>query len=155
MATKLYVGNLAYATTEAELRQVFAQAGAVVAVHLVTDPAGGQAKGFAFVTMRSPAEAQAAIHKLHRTRLAGRTLTVNWAQDQGSPKPPRSGGQPAAEPAYQSRFGAFGGSGITPVKGPPRSRKPKASGGYQSRYTAHGEQTARPAQPRRRGGRSR
>ncbi|MBL8056014.1 MAG: hypothetical protein JNK29_04915 [Anaerolineales bacterium] len=150
MATKLYVGNLAYATTEAELRQVFARAGAVVAVHLVTDRAGGQAKGFAFVTMGSPAEAQAAIRQFHRTRLAGRSLTVKVAQDQERAKPARSD----AEPAYQSRFGAFGGSGITPVRGPRRSGKPPAAGGYQSRYTALGDQTAAPAQPRRRSRRS-
>jgi RNA recognition motif-containing protein len=83
---RLYVGNLSYQTTQDALRAAFEQAGGkVVDVKIVTDRDTGQPRGFAFVEMSSPAEAQAAITALDGQALDGRTLKVNEAQE-------RSGG---------------------------------------------------------------
>ncbi len=61
MENRLYVGNLAYSTTEDDLRTLFAQAGTVASVALIKDRVSGQSKGFAFVEMGNQAEAQKAI----------------------------------------------------------------------------------------------
>ncbi|HLB65291.1 MAG TPA: RNA-binding protein [Anaerolineales bacterium] len=80
MEVKVYVGNLAYSTTEDELRSLFAQAGTVVSVALIKDRDTGQSKGFAFVEMSSQVEAQKAISTLNGQALNGRDLTVNLAR---------------------------------------------------------------------------
>jgi RNA recognition motif-containing protein len=80
MEVKLYVGNLAYSTTEEELRALFAQAGTVASVALIKDRNTGQSKGFAFVEMSSQAEAQDAISKFNGQSLNARELTVNMAR---------------------------------------------------------------------------
>ncbi len=80
MEAKLYVGNLPYATTEDDLRSLFAQAGAVKSVALIKDRATGRSKGFAFVEMETPAEAQKAIGLFHGSQLQERALTVNLAR---------------------------------------------------------------------------
>lgn len=87
MDTRLYVGNLAYATTETDLRTLFAQAGNVNAVDVITDRVSGQSKGFAFVTMSNQSEAQKAISMFNAYSLADRPLTVNMAK----PREERSG----------------------------------------------------------------
>lgn len=88
MGRKLYVGNLAYSTTEADLETLFAEAGTVDTVRVMRDMATGRARGFAFVEMGSDDEAQTAITKLHEKEFGGRTLTVNEAR----PQEARSGG---------------------------------------------------------------
>ena len=88
---KLYVGNLSFNTTENDLEDLFAQYGSVTDVALMTDHATGRSRGFAFVTMGSPAEGAAAIEATHGKAFAGRNLTVNEArprEDRG----PRGGG---------------------------------------------------------------
>ena len=86
IGTRLYVGNLSFQTTQDSLRAAFEQDGRkVVEVKMVTDRDTGQPRGFAFVEMSSPAEAQAAIAALDGQPLDGRTLKVNEAQE-------RSGG---------------------------------------------------------------
>jgi len=86
IGTRLYVGNLSFQTSEASLRTAFEAGGRkVVEIKIVTDRETGQPRGFAFVEMSSPAEAQAAIAELNGTALDGRTLKVNEAQE-------RSGG---------------------------------------------------------------
>jgi RNA recognition motif-containing protein len=80
MEVKLYVGNLAYSTTEEELRALFAEAGTVASVALIKDRNTGQSKGFAFVEMSSQAEAQNAISKFNGQSLNARELTVNMAR---------------------------------------------------------------------------
>jgi cold-inducible RNA-binding protein len=77
---KLYVGNLSFNTTDPDLRDLFAQYGAVEDVHLVTDRGTGRSRGFAFVTMSSAAEGQAAITALEGKQVDGRNLTVNEAR---------------------------------------------------------------------------
>lgn len=96
MSRKLYVGNLPYETTEAELNDLFARAGAVESVRVMRDMATGRARGFAFVEMTTDDEAQKAIAELNAFSLGGRDLTVNEAR----PKPAGGGG-----------FGGGGGYG--------------------------------------------
>ena len=79
MGTKLYVGNLSFNTTENELQELFAQAGAVQEVTLMQDKFTGKSRGFAFVTMGSEEDAQNAISKFNGQTIEGRPLTVNEA----------------------------------------------------------------------------
>ena len=88
MSTKLFVGNLSFNTTENDLQDAFAAHGTVVEANIMTDRASGRPRGFAFVTMSTPEEAQAAITALNGAALDGRNLTVNEAR----PKEERSGG---------------------------------------------------------------
>jgi cold-inducible RNA-binding protein len=87
MNRKLYVGNIAYETTESDLEQLFSQSGAVESVRVMRDMATGRARGFAFVEMSSDEDAQNAISTLNNYELGGRNLTVNEAR----PKPESSG----------------------------------------------------------------
>jgi cold-inducible RNA-binding protein len=82
LGTRLYVGNLSFSTTENTLRETFAADGRnVVEVKIVTDRDSGQPRGFAFVEMGSPADAEAAIAALDGRPLDGRTIKVNVAQE--------------------------------------------------------------------------
>ena len=80
MDVRLYVGNLAKSTTEAELKTLFTQAGSVAAVDMVKDRNSGELKGFAFVTMGEQAEADKAISMFNAYSLADRELKVNVAK---------------------------------------------------------------------------
>lgn len=88
MSKKLYVGNLPFTTTEADLRTLFAQYGSVTSVSIVMDRDTGRSRGFAFVEMSDGAEA--AINACNGTQMAGRTLTVNEARPREDR--PRGGG---------------------------------------------------------------
>ena len=88
MNTKLFVGNLSFNTTENDLQDAFAAHGTVTEANLMTDRATGRPRGFGFVTMSSPQEAQEAINALNGANLDGRNLTVNEAR----PREERSGG---------------------------------------------------------------
>jgi RNA recognition motif-containing protein len=76
----IYVGNLSYDTTEADLRDAFANFGEVSSAAIIMDKYSGRSKGFGFVEMASNAQAQAAIEALNGTELDGRTLNVNEAR---------------------------------------------------------------------------
>ncbi|MDP2648926.1 MAG: RNA-binding protein [Patescibacteria group bacterium] len=80
MAKKLYVGGLPYATTDAELKEAFAQAGTVDSAVIIMDKMSGRSKGFGFVEMSTDEEAQKAIDTLNGKDFGGRTLTVNEAR---------------------------------------------------------------------------
>lgn len=80
MATRIYVGNLAYTVDNAQLAQVFGAFGQVVDAHVVTDRDTGRSKGFGFVEMASEEDTQKAITGLNGTMLGDRTLTVNAAR---------------------------------------------------------------------------
>src|ERR671928_1421964 len=99
MGTKLYVGNLAFSTTENELQELFSQAGSVQEVMLMQDKFTGKSRGFAFVTMGTEEEAQNAINQLNGKTVEGRPLTVNEAR-------PRE-----ARPPGGGRGGGYGGGG--------------------------------------------
>ena len=88
MNTKLFVGNVAYDTTELHLQDLFATCGPVEDVNLVTDRGTGRPRGFAFVTMGTPEGAQAAIKTLSGREINGRSLTVSEAR----PREERPGG---------------------------------------------------------------
>jgi RNA recognition motif-containing protein len=76
----IFVGNLAFTTTEAELSQLFAAYGIVERVQIITDRETGRSRGFGFVEMPDTTEARAAIAGLNGTSLGGRPLTVNEAR---------------------------------------------------------------------------
>jgi cold-inducible RNA-binding protein len=80
MSTKLYVGNLAFQTTNQDLQDLFAQAGTVASASVVEDRETGRSRGFAFVEMSSNAEAAAAIDQFNGKELGGRALKVNEAK---------------------------------------------------------------------------
>src|SRR5215470_19982628 len=88
MGTKIFVGNLDFKVTENDLQDAFAAHGTVLEANLVTDRMTGRPRGFAFVTMSTPEEAQKAIDGLNGKELGGRSLTVNVAR----PREERSGG---------------------------------------------------------------
>lgn len=94
MATKLFVGGLAWATTDDSLRNFFSQAGNVVSATVITDKFSGRSKGFGFVEMATEEEAKAAIEKLNGQSLDERTVVVNEARPQAPRENsyPRSGG---------------------------------------------------------------
>lgn len=77
---KLYVGNLAFETTENDLQDLFEQHGQVSDVALINDKMTGRSRGFGFVTMPDQASATAAMNAVNGTELQGRTLTVNEAR---------------------------------------------------------------------------
>jgi cold-inducible RNA-binding protein len=88
MNTKLFVGNLSFNTTENDLQDAFAAHGTVTEANLMMDRTTGRPRGFAFVTMASPEEAQKAVEALNGASLDGRALTVNEAR----PKAEHAGG---------------------------------------------------------------
>ena len=82
MNLKLYVGNLAFATEESTLQNLFAQAGPVQSARIMRDKTTGQSRGFGFVEMETEDGARAAIEKFNQAELDGRRLTVNEARPQ-------------------------------------------------------------------------
>lgn len=88
MNTKLFVGNLSFNTTENDLQDAFAAHGTVTEANLMMDRDTGRPRGFAFITMGTPEEAQKAIEALNGSTLDGRSLTVNEAK----PREARSSG---------------------------------------------------------------
>ncbi len=88
MSNKLFVGNLSFDTTENDLQDAFAAHGTVMETNMMTDRATGRPRGFGFITMSTPEEAQKAIAALNGSQLGGRALTVNVAK----PREERAGG---------------------------------------------------------------
>ncbi len=103
MSTKLFVGNLSFNTTENDLQEAFAAHGTVVEANLMMDRMSGRSRGFAFVTMSTPEEAQKAIQAMNGATLADRQLTVNIAR----PKEER----PRGDRGPRRDFGGGGGGG--------------------------------------------
>jgi RNA recognition motif-containing protein len=103
MGSKLYVGGLPYAATETQLTTLFAAHGTVESARVIADKFTGQSRGFGFVEMSTPAEAQAAIAALNGSQMDGRSLTVNEAK----PQEPRSAG--GARSGGRGRGNDFGG----------------------------------------------
>jgi RNA recognition motif-containing protein len=95
MSQRLYVGNLSYSSTKDTVRDAFIQIGEVTDVHVALDRETGRSRGFAFVTMASPALAAQAVEQMDGAMVDGRALRVRVAEDR-----PRTGGG-----------GGFGGGG--------------------------------------------
>ena len=111
MGTKLYVGNLSFSTTETDLQDLFAQAGAVQEVMLMQDKFTGKSRGFAFVTMSSEQDAQNAIQQFNGKTVEGRALTVNEARPR-EPRPQGGGyGGGRGGGGYGRGGGGYGGGG--------------------------------------------
>jgi len=98
MSNKLFVGNLSFNMTENDLQDAFAAHGTVTEANLMMDRATGRPRGFGFVTMSTPEEAQKAIDALNGKSIDGRALTVNIARPReerstgGGGRRPYSGG---------------------------------------------------------------
>jgi RNA recognition motif-containing protein len=89
--TRLFVGNIPYATSEQDLRELFGRSGgAVASAHVVTDLDSGRPRGYAFVEMASEEEAEKAIRELHNQNLNGRTIVVAEARAKDDGRGPRS-----------------------------------------------------------------
>lgn len=94
-STKLFIGNIPYNATEQELRELFGRGGGKVAsVRVITDFDTGRSKGYAFVEMSTPDEAQKAIQDLHNFNMSGRSIVVNEAR----PRQPSGGGARGLRP---------------------------------------------------------
>ena len=104
MAQKLFVGGLAFSTSSDRLREVFAQAGTVESAAVVTDRDSGLSRGFGFVEMSTPAEADAAVKKFNGQEIDGRQLKVELS------KPQESRGQGRGGFGGGGRGGGRGGS---------------------------------------------
>ncbi|NBU69055.1 MAG: RNA-binding protein [Verrucomicrobia bacterium] len=100
MENRLYVGNLPFSATDEELKQAFSAHGTVTEVAIISDRVTGRSRGFAFVTMSSPDEANAAVTGMHGKDFGGRNLTVNVARPRDERGPGGGGG-----------FGGGGGGG--------------------------------------------
>ena len=100
MGKKLFVGNLSFSTTSADLESLFGEVGTCESAAVITDRATGRSRGFGFVEMSTPAEAQKAIADLNGRELQGRTLNVSEAHERaggggGGDRGPRRGGHSA------------------------------------------------------------
>ncbi len=107
MSMKLYVGNLAFATSSQDLQELFAQAGTVESASVVEDRETGRSRGFGFVEMSSKEEGAAAISQFNGKEVNGRALNVNEAK----PREPRSGGGVGGRGGFGGGRGGFGGGG--------------------------------------------
>ena len=105
MGRRLYVGNLPYSAGEAELQELFSNAGTVESVRVMRDAATGRARGLAFVEMSTDEEAQKAATEFNQFQMGGRSLTVNEAR----PKP--EGGFGGGGGYGGNRGGGGGGGG--------------------------------------------
>ena len=103
MAQKLFIGGLSFSTSSERLREVFAQAGGVESATVVTDRDTGRSRGFGFVEMSTPEEAEQAVSRLNGSTLDGRTIQVEKA------KSPAGGGERRGGPG--GGRGGFGGRG--------------------------------------------
>src|SRR5688572_8557960 len=99
MSMKLYVGNLAFATSSQELQELFSQAGTVESASVVEDRDTGRSRGFGFVEMATKEEGEAAIAQFNGKEVGGRAMNVNEAK----PREDRGGGG--------GNRGGFGGGG--------------------------------------------
>ena len=107
MSTKLFVGNLSFNTTENDLQDAFAAHGTVVETNLMMDRTTGRPRGFGFITMGSPEEAEKAIQAMNGAQLDGRALTVNVARPREE-RPPGGGGGGRGP---RREYGGGGGGG--------------------------------------------
>lgn len=110
MSTKLFVGNLSFKTTENDLQDAFAACGTVVETNIMMDRMTGRPRGFAFVSMSTPEEAQKAIDELHGKEFDGRALTVNVARPRED-RPPGGGGGGGHDRGPRREYGGGGGGG--------------------------------------------
>src|SRR2546429_589034 len=127
MGKKLFVGNLSFDTTSADLEALFSQAGTCESASVITDRATGRSRGFGFVEMSSASEAERAITELNGHELQGRKLNVSEARERtggaggggGGGRTPRGGVRRRLRRCQRtSRRGASPGSSAAAAPGP-------------------------------------
>ncbi len=111
MNTKMYVGNLPFSASDADLRDLFSTYGAVTDVHLPMDRESGRPRGFAFVSMDTPEAMNAAIQGLHGQEWQGRALTINEARPREERRPFSGGGGGRGGYGGGGGRGGYGGGG--------------------------------------------
>jgi RNA recognition motif-containing protein len=111
MSTKLYVGNLSFATTSHDLETMFAEHGTVESANLIEDRETGRSRGFGFVEMSSKEEADNAISLMNGKEVDGRSLTVNEAKPREDRGGSRGGGGGYGGGGGGGRGGSRGGGG--------------------------------------------
>ena len=111
MSSKLFVGNLSFNTTENDLQDAFAAHGSVVEANLMMDRMTGRARGFGFVTMSTPEEAEKAIAALNGAQMDGRALTVNIARPREDRPAGGGGGGGGARRGGGGGGGGYSGGG--------------------------------------------
>ncbi|HEY4302233.1 MAG TPA: RNA-binding protein [Candidatus Didemnitutus sp.] len=126
---KLYVGNLPFSSTAQDLEALFGQVGTVSVVEIIFDKFTGRSRGFAFVTMTSPDEANQAVEKFHGYEIEGRALAVNIARPRED-RPPRSFGDGGGGGGGFRGGGRRGGGGGYRGGGGRGDRGDRGSGGY-------------------------
>lgn len=99
MDTKLFVGNLAYTTTEGELQELFSQAGTVKSVSIIKDRDTGRSKGFAFIEMANQSEVEQAIKMFNGSTFGNRQIKVDIAKEK----------EPRPSSGYEDRYRQGGG----------------------------------------------
>jgi len=115
--SKLYVGNLPFASTAQDLEALFGQVGTVSVVEIIFDKFTGRSRGFAFVTMGSGEEAQKAVEKFHGHQMEGRPLAVNIARPREERPPGGGGGFRGGGGGGGFRGGRGGGGGYRGDRG--------------------------------------
>jgi cold-inducible RNA-binding protein len=111
MSNKLFVGNLSFNMTENDLQDAFAAFGTVVEANLMMDRMTGRPRGFGFVTMATPEDAQKAIEGLNGKEVDGRALTVNVARPREERPPGGGGGGGGRRGGGGGGYGGGGGGG--------------------------------------------
>lgn len=134
--SKLYVGNLPFASTAQDLEALFGQVGTVSVVEIIFDKFTGRSRGFAFITMANGDEAQKAVEKFHGYELEGRALSVNIARPREE-RPPGGGfggggGERRGFGGGGGRGGRGGGGGYRGGGGGRGGRDGGDRGGYRS-----------------------
>ena len=108
---KLYVGNLAFSTTEGDLSALFSEVGTVQSLRLMTDRDTGQSRGFAFVELSDRSEGEQAISKFNGHMLNGRDIKVNEAKPQEDRRGGGGGGSRGGYGGGGGNRGGYGGGG--------------------------------------------
>lgn len=124
MSMKLYVGNLAFQTTNEDLQALFEQAGTVESVNVIEDRETGRSRGFGFVEMASKEEGQKAIEQFNGKELNGRNLNVNEARPREE-RGPRGGGGGGGRGGFGGNRGGGGGGGRRDFGGGRNDRSPR------------------------------
>jgi RNA recognition motif-containing protein len=157
MSVRLFVGNLAYDVTEAELKELFAPAGQVLQVRIPTDRETGRPKGIAFIDFADRAQADEAIRRFHQTLFKARPLMVNDARARDEKPPPRAE-RPEGGPSRPTWTGGLP-SAAPPEEGerpgqPRRRFGPDAKQGAKKKldYKSKGEKAPKIPAPKRAGG---
>src|SRR5687768_11361320 len=130
MGNRLYVGNLAFSTTDEALRDAFAEFGEIVEVKLMIERETGRSRGFAFVEMATAEAAKAAIEQMNGANLDGRSLRVNEAEDRPERGRGGGGGGGGRPGGGGNRGGGGGGGGGRPGGGGNRG----GGGGGRNRW---------------------